>query len=362
MNEEKTQSRKWQLTINNPIDHDLTHDNIKEIMKEFKSVIYWCMADEIGHEEQTPHTHLYMCSRSGIRFTTVKKKFPTAHIENCNGTSLENKEYVFKSAEKYHKDSTTGDYEYKDSSGKLHKGTHYDDTNEEYGEMPVERQGSRTDLKELYNMIKDGCSTYEILEENPQYLDRIDKIEKVRQTLLEEKYKDTWRNLDVTYIWGVTGSGKTRSVMDKFGYSNVYRVTDYDHPFDAYKGQDVIVFEEFRSSLRIDDMLKYLDGYPVEFPARYMNKQACFTKVYIISNIDLKAQYPNVQKNEERSWDAFIRRIQTVQVFDGKDVTIMDTPAYMAYKGGFFMPTNKTPFDKQDKPTQLKMKLDTENL
>ncbi len=34
----------------------------------------------------------------------------------------------------------------------------------------------------------------------------------------------------------------------------------------ATKGQDVIVFEEFRSSLKIQDMLNYLDGYPCELP------------------------------------------------------------------------------------------------
>ena len=27
-------------------------------------------------------------------------------------------------------------------------------------------------------------------------------------------------------------------------------LTDYTHPFDGYKGQDVIIFEEFRSDLK----------------------------------------------------------------------------------------------------------------
>lgn len=337
---DKTQSRKWLLTINNPLEHDITHEVIRVTMQKFKSVTYWCMSDEVGLEEKTPHTHLFMYSPSGIRFSTVKNKFPTAHIDYCKGTAQENRDYVFKQGK--WSDSDKED-------------TNLKDTHEEYGEMPVERQGARNDLTDLYDMIKNGCSTVEILEDNPQYIDRIDKIEKVRQALLEDKYKDTWRTLDVTYIWGVTGTGKTRSVMDKYGYSNVYRVTDYDHPFDAYKGQDVLVFEEFRSSLRIDDMLKYLDGYPVEFPARYVNKQACFTKVYIISNIDLKAQYPNVQKTESRSWDAFIRRIHSVQVFDGNDIHIMDTPAYMAYDKGFFMPSNHNPFEEK-RPRQMHIK------
>ena len=86
--------------------------------------------------------------------------------------------------------------------------------------------------------------------------------------------------------------------MEQYGYSNVFRVTDYEHPFDGYKGQDVIVFEEFRSSLRIGDMLNYLDGYPVELRCRYSNKQACFTKVYIISNISLRDQYRDLQRDQ----------------------------------------------------------------
>ena len=56
-----------------------------------------------------------------------------------------------------------------------------------------------------------------------------------------------------------------------------------------------MLFEEFRSSLPIQDMLKYLEGYPLMLPCRYNNKAACYTKVFLISNIPLASQYPNVQ-------------------------------------------------------------------
>ena len=54
--------------------------------------------------------------------------------------------------------------------------------------------------------------------------------------------------------------------MEKHGYSNVYRVTDYQHPFDRYAQEPVICFDEFRSSLMVGDMLDYLDGYPRHSP------------------------------------------------------------------------------------------------
>ena len=94
--------------------------------------------------------------------------------------------------------------------------------------------------------------------------------------------------------------------MEKYGYQNVYRVTDYDHPFDSYKGQDVIVFEEFRSSLKIQDMLNYLDGYPCELPCRYNNKLACFTKVYIITNISFNQQYIKHSGRKQRDLESVL--------------------------------------------------------
>lgn len=311
MSEKEIETRKWQLTINNPIEKDWTHEKIKEVIAKFKGILYWCMCDEEG---SCYHTHLYMKFRTAVSSNTIQNRFPNIHREPAQGTSQQNRDYIRKE----------GKWE-----GSEKETTNYKDTFEESGDCPVEKQGSRTDLLILYDMIKQGLSDYEILEANPDYLFNLDKITRVRQTVLEEKYKNTFRNLQVEYIWGKTGTGKTRGIMEKYGYQNVYRVTDYLHPFDAYKGQDVVLFEEFRSSLRIDDMLKYLDGYPVEFPCRYSNKQACFTKVYIATNIDIFEQYPNIQREEKNTWDAFIRRIDNITVYTGKEIVTMPTETYL---------------------------------
>lgn len=45
-----SQSRKWQLTINNPVEKGYTHEVIKSILIDMKSLVYWCMADEIGEQ------------------------------------------------------------------------------------------------------------------------------------------------------------------------------------------------------------------------------------------------------------------------------------------------------------------------
>ena len=128
----------------------------------------------------------------------------------------------------------------------------------------------------------------------------------------------------ITYIYGTTEKGKTRYVMEKYGYKNVYRVTKSDHTaFDRYKGQDVIIFEEFRSSFKIEDMLNYLDGYPLMLPSRYNDKEAAYTKVFITTNWPLSEQYKNMQTLHPSTWAAFLRRIGTVYNFDvSKDIPV----------------------------------------
>lgn len=295
------QSRKWLLTFNNPEKYGYSHDAIKTILSGIKGMTYWCMCDEIG-KEGTYHTHLFLFRKSPFTFQQIKKKFPTAHIDYCRGTTQENRDYVMK-------------------EGK-HKGTDKEETNlrntfEEYGECPIEEQGKRNDLGILYSMIKDGFSNYEIMETNPQYMMQLDKIEYCRQVVRGEQFKNRFRDMEVEYWYGKTNAGKTRTLMERYNY-DVYRVTDYQHPFDTYKGQDVLIFEEFHSNIKIQDMLNYLDGYPLDLPCRYNNKVACYTKVYITSNMSLKSQYKDIQRDYEETWKAFLRRINTVKTFGDK--------------------------------------------
>jgi hypothetical protein len=50
-------------------------------------------------------------------------------------------------------------------------------------------------------------------------------------------------------------------------------------------------------------MLIYLDRHPAVLPCRYANKQARYTTVYIITNIPLERQYPQVQIDSPETWD-----------------------------------------------------------
>lgn len=231
------QSRKYQLTINNPQEHGLDHEAIKDRLKQLTACSYYCMADEIGLEKQTPHTHIFISLRNSTRFSTIKRLFPEAHIEAGKGTAQQNKAYLEKSGKWV--DDPKAD-------------TSVPGTFEESGPLPEEPgQGYRSDIAELYSKIEEGMSNAEIMAANPDLAAHIGKMDKIRQDILEARYRETWRDLDVTYIFGPTATGKTRGVMEKHGYGNIYRVTDYSHAFDRYAQEPVLCLDEYRSSLQI---------------------------------------------------------------------------------------------------------------
>lgn len=307
-------SRKWQVTINNPIEKGFTHEKIMEIMGGVRGrSLYWCMCDEEGDECETLHTHIFIYRRGAFTWQQINALFPDCHRENCYGTPSENRAYILKDGEKFNKQAD-GHYSYVDSNGKLHEGVNFSNTFYESGDCPEEHQGKSGASDIIVGMIKDGATNDEIIDEVSSAYKDLEKIERVRSMYRDKKFQSTWRELEVTYIFGKTGSGKTRGVMERYGYQNCYRVTDYKHPFDTYDGQDVIIFEEFRGGLKHGDMLNYLDGYPLKLPCRYFDRQACYTKVYILSNVPPDEQYTGIDK-ESRA--AFWRRIHKVEEYQG---------------------------------------------
>jgi len=254
---------------------------------------------EKGGEQGYKHYQIYIENPSAVRFQTLKNKLPNCHLERRRGTKQEAFDYVTKSETKIGESFGNGEIDL------------------------TERQGERSDLKHITEMLDNGATEFEIRKAYPtQFLTMKQKIREYIQSLKEEQFKHTRRlNLEVTYIHGSTGKGKTRFVLDKYGDENVFRMTRYgkkedEEKFDGYSGQDVIIFEEFRSHISISNLLNYLDVYGVSLPARYGDKTACYTKVFIISNWALNEQYKNIQAEHPETFKAFLRRIHHIWDYD----------------------------------------------
>lgn len=292
------QSRKYLLTINNPADCGLTHDKIKALVQSLAPA-YFCMADEIA-STGTHHTHVFLYRPSPVRWHTVKNLFPTAHIDKAYGSAQENRDYIQKGG----KWSDTEKAE-----------TVIPDSFEEFGHMPLPQSEKAPEMTVLLEDIAAGKTTSQIIRENPKLAFRVKEIDVLRQTLLSEKYAEQNRIVETQYLYGATGTGKTSGIYRRHDPRDIYRVTNYRNgkgiSFDDYHGQDEIVFEEFASQIPIEEMLNLLDMYPLMLPARYSDKVACYTKVYITSNLPLSRHYQAVQQYHPETWKAFLRRIRT---------------------------------------------------
>lgn len=125
-------------------------------MSNFKTIQYICMADEQG---ACFHTHVFVCFSSRVRFSTVKKYFPKAHIESVKEGIKDNIDYIKKSG-KWAND--------------IKHGTSIENSYQEYGTPPPETKGKRHDMKELYALVSmGGWTNAEILARKQDILKRI---------------------------------------------------------------------------------------------------------------------------------------------------------------------------------------------
>ena len=107
----------------------------------------------------TKHMHIFIYSKSPICFSTLKNRFPVAHIDKTNGSVTEN------------------------CSDK--KQTSLIDTFEEVGNVPKPVDENSPDMSALIEEIENGLDTCEIIKLHPKYAFRIKEIDTLRQTVLE---------------------------------------------------------------------------------------------------------------------------------------------------------------------------------
>ena len=230
-----------------------------------------------GHEDRTGawaycisaaglhHVHMVLESPNTMRFTQLKSEYaPGMHIEATKGTKAQAEAYI-------------------------NKEPPYAEKGEEvvcvvrHGEIQG-RQGHRSDLDEIENLLDLGLTPTKICNKNFRFR-RYEKMivaEYLARRIAETPVK---RDVAVHLLVGESGSGKSYEYVklcEQHGDDKIYIVTDYSSGgFDRYLAEHILFLDEFKGQMAFSTLLSVLDQYRVQVHARYSNVFALWREVYI---------------------------------------------------------------------------------
>jgi len=109
----------------------------------------------------------------------------------------------------------------------------------------------------------------------------------------------------VFVFWGITGSGKSRRAWSEAGL-DAYPKDPNSKFWDGYGSQKHVVIDEFRGTIGISHMLRWLDRYPVLVEVKGSSAILRAEKIWITSNLDPRQWYPEL---DSCTRDALLRRL-----------------------------------------------------
>lgn len=257
-------SRNWCFT-------DFTLKNGQEAFEEEKNHIrYICWAEETCPETKRKHHQGYVQFKGPVTMANAKKRLglPGVHLEQARGSVDENKEYCAK-------------------EGALI----------EFGEAST--QGQRTDIDGIKALIDKGANEVEIAEANFQLYAMYARSFARYKTLKTKTLTQKFRKITVILLEGYTGCGKSRFAIERSGY--VISGCDLQW-FDHYESEHTITIDDYSNDVKINRLLRILDGYQLRLPTKGGHTYANWRTVFITTNLQ------ELHQNASEAHRAALRR------------------------------------------------------
>lgn len=270
--------RRGVFTLNNYTQAE--EDGLRELATgPLKVLSYLVYGKELAPSTGTPHLQGYFEGSARVRGSVLRGTtgFARAWLQPARGTQKQCIDYCKKD----------GDWK-------------------EWGEPRA--QGQRTDLAAIQEEIDGGATEEEIAGD---YFGRWciyrRSFGRYRQ-LKRGRKRDSSVPVEVYYIYGDTGTGKTRLVYDMF--PDCYRHAGSDKFFDGYSNQEVALFDDAQPDMfTVSKWLQVLDRYPLQVEVKGSIVDWTPITVILTTNLEL---HEFVHEWAPRHRDAFRRRITHV--------------------------------------------------
>ena len=117
------------------------------------------------------------------------------------------------------------------------------------------------------------------------------------------------KKVDVYYLEGDTGIGKTYGIFKMF--PDAYRPTVSGDKvwFDGYDGQKTLLLDELRGGIKLGFLLQLLDPYPLKVEVKGGTVNAEWERVFITTNTPPEKWYPRISSEDPKTFEALLRRI-----------------------------------------------------
>jgi len=106
-------------------------------------------------------------------------------------------------------------------------------------------------------------------------------------------------------FWGRSATGKSRRAWDEAGFT-AYSKDPRTKWWDGYCDHECVVIDEFRGTIDISHLLRWLDRYPVRVECKGGTLPLSATRFWITSNLDPRMWYPDVDSETK---EALLRRL-----------------------------------------------------
>jgi len=266
-------TRSYCLTIHDTTGYEELVNALKCEVTEEK-VKYFIMGLEICPTTQKEHLQGYIYYVNPRSFSSIKKKYPRAHIEAALGTPKQASEYCMK------------------------EGAYI-----EGGELP--QQGSRSDLDEVRDILKTTGKMSDVVEKATSY-------QSVRMAEAILKYKEKPRDFKPEVLWfhGATGTGKSKEAYEILG-DECYTCLSTGKWFEGYDAHENVLIDDMRRDfMKFHELLRLLDRYAMRVECKGGSRQFKAKKIIITS-----AFHPRDLFETREDIGQLLRRIDIIKLF-----------------------------------------------